>query len=92
MGKNVMIPSILLDRMIELLECWDISEYGHDPRFDYANVLWAPKLKKQNGIHKPSYSSLVEEALSQLAREDARQYFLNHRLFSNDAFFDGEPF
>ena len=92
MGKNVVIPSILLDRMIELLENWDISDYGPDTRFDYANVLWALKLKKQNGIHKPSYSSLVEEALSQQAGEEARLYLLDHRLFSNDAFFDGEPF
>ena len=78
--------------MIALLECWDICDYVPDTRFDYANVLWALKLKKQNGVHKPSYSSLVEEALSQQASEEARQYFLDHRLFSNDDFFDAEPF
>ena len=92
MGKNVVIPLILLDRMIELLECWDICDYDPETHFDYANVLWALKLKKQNDIPRPSYSSLVEDALSGQAREDARQHFLDHHMLCDDAFFDGEPF
>jgi len=92
MGKNVVIPLILLDRMIELLECWDICEYGSEIRSDYADVLWALRLKKQGIVPRPSYSSLVEDALSEQAREHVRQHFLDRHMLCDDAFFDGEPF
>jgi hypothetical protein len=35
-----MIPLILLDKIIELLDDWEFWEYDPDTRFDYCNVLW----------------------------------------------------
>lgn len=57
-GKNVMIPLSLLDSMIEFLDELDLSEY-HELRWEYCEILWALKIKKQKLELKGSYSSII---------------------------------
>jgi hypothetical protein len=88
-----MIPMILLDKTIELLDGWEFWEYDPDTRFDYCNVLWALKLKKYGPEPKPSFTKLVEDAMSDQAREEARQQFLDQKMIDDQDYFDDDvPF
>ncbi len=71
-GKNVMIPLSLLNSMIEFLDELDLSEY-HELRWEYCEILWALKIKKQKLELRGSYADIIS-ASSQ-----------DHRLVGHDA-------
>ena len=58
MVKNVMIPLFLLDRIIELLDDIDLCEY-HELRYEYCDILWALKVKKQKLELRDSYVKIT---------------------------------
>jgi len=58
MGKNVMIPRFLLDRIIALLGNLEPPEY-HESRFDYCEIMWALELKKQKLGLMGAYAELI---------------------------------
>jgi hypothetical protein len=85
MSKNVMIPLSLLDRIIELLNCWDVSEYSPITRYDYDGILWALQVKKQKTGLLGSYAKIIL-ADDPEARETARiEYFRQQRQLVNTA-------
>jgi hypothetical protein len=52
----------------------------------------ALKLKKFGPEPTSSFTKLVEDALSDEAREEARRIFLEHKLIDDRDFFDDMPF
>ena len=89
MSQNVLIPLSLLDQVIELLDHWDISEYGPPLRYDYDNVLWALKVKKQKLGLRDAYAKIIS-ASNEDDRDEARmQYLFQRRNLRED---EEEPF
>ena len=78
MGKNVKIPLELLNRTIELLQCWDVSEYVPPIRDDYDDVLWALMAKKQSIELRDAYSKIIY-ADSEDERHEARMEYLQQK-------------
>ena len=75
MGKNVLIPLPLLERIIALLECWDVTKCSYELRYDYSGVLWALKVKIQRLELREAYTRIVH-AQSEDDRHLARiEYF-----------------
>lgn len=77
MEKNVMIPLFLLDRIIEFLVELDLSEY-HELRYEYCEILWALRLKKQRLALRDAYAKIIS-ADDHDARDDARIDYLHLR-------------
>ena len=90
MGKNAMIPLFLLDRIIELLALLDISEY-HELRYEYCDILWALRLKKQRIELRDSYAKIIS-ADDQDERDDARIRYLQQKRFLELSNSDEPPF
>ena len=80
MGKNVMVPLSLLDRIVELLDCWNIDEYSPATRYEYDDIIWALRVKKQKTELRGAYAKIIL-ADDPEAREAARiEYFRQQRL------------
>jgi len=77
MGKNVMIPLDLLDRIIELLVDINLPEY-HELRYEYCEILWALKVKKQKLELRGAYAKIIA-ADNIDARDDARIEYLKQK-------------
>jgi hypothetical protein len=82
----VMIPQSLLNMMVEFLNELNLSEY-HELRWEYCEILWALKVKKQKLLLNDAYSKIVS-ADNQDAREDARIEYLQKRNQLADLSFD----
>jgi len=83
MSKNVMIPLSLVERLIELLECWDVSEYSPATRYDYNDILWALKVKIQKLELRDAYARIIladDEDARHFARIDylSQKHQLSH--------------
>jgi len=72
-----MIPLSLLDQMIEFLEELDLSEY-HPLSYEYGNILWALKVKKQKLDLHDAYFKIIS-AIDQDDRDDARISYLQKK-------------
>lgn len=71
MSKNVMIPLSLLERIIELLDCWDVSGCDCQVRCDYHNVLGELIWKKKKLELRDAYAKIIhtdDENARNLAR------------------------
>ena len=78
-----MIPLFLLDRIIELLDDLNLSEY-HELRYEYCNILWALRLKKQKIELRGAYEKILI-ASEQAEQDEARIEYLRQRNALNDA-------
>jgi len=88
MSQNVMIPLSLLDQIVELLEELDLPEY-HPLSYEYGNILWALKVKKQKLGLRDAYARIIA-ANNEDDKDEARmQYLLQKRFLRED---EGEPF
>ena len=85
MGKNVMIPLSLLDRIIDFLIEFDLSEY-HELRYEYCDILWALRVKKQRIELRDSYAKIIS-ADDTDSRDDARIEYLRQRNQIDDVDF-----
>jgi hypothetical protein len=79
MGKNVMIPLSLLDCIIQFLIELDLSEY-HELRYEYCEILWALRVKKQRIGLRDSYAKIIS-ADNPDARDDARIRYMQQKQF-----------
>ncbi|MCL1985402.1 MAG: hypothetical protein FWG59_03025 [Betaproteobacteria bacterium] len=76
MDKNVMIPRSILERIIVLLECMDLSK--HPNCYDYYPILWELKVKMQKLELRNAYSKIMS-AKSDDAKHEARIEYLRQR-------------
>ena len=72
-----MIPILLLMRIIELLQYWDIP-FNHDLRYEYCVVLWELKVKLQKLELREAYSKMCV-AKNDDQQHDARIEYLSKR-------------
>ena len=88
MGKpeNILISRALFERIIYLLECWDIDEYDPVIQEDHSDVYNA--LRKKNEILKlrRDYSKIIC-AIDEDSRNDARLTYLQRKRVLQDEFF-----
>ena len=82
MGKNVMIPLLLLDAVIELLEDLDPPEY-HELRYEYCKILWLLTVKRQKLELRDAYAKIIS-AYDDDARDEARMRYLEKKRFIED--------
>jgi len=83
MCKNVMIPLALLNQIVDLLKCWDISEYGYPTRDIYCHVLWALNMKKKKLKLRDAYAKIVQ-ADNPDDRDGARIEYLRQKRVLGD--------
>jgi hypothetical protein len=80
MGKNVMIPLALLERVIELLDGLDADRYGYNFSCEHEDVLRELKMKMQRLELRNAYGRIIF-AEDEKARAGARiQYQRQRRL------------
>jgi len=73
MSNNVLIPRLTFERIIEMMECLDISRL---PNFyDYIDVLHELRVKQQKLDIRKTYAKLIHAGDSD-ARHDARVEYL----------------
>ena len=60
MRENVLIPLSLLDRLIDLLEYWNIREYDPSIRDDYYDILATLQVKKQKLELRDAYAKIIQ--------------------------------
>jgi len=58
--ENVLIPLSLLDRLIDLLEYWNIREYDPSIRDDYYDILATLQVKKQKLELRDAYAKIIQ--------------------------------
>jgi len=90
MSKNVMIPLFLLDRIIELLDDLEPPEY-HESRYDYCDILWALRVKKQKIELRGTYANIISAA-DQAERNKAKSEYLRQNSKLADLIEDDIPF
>lgn len=89
MSKNVMIPLVLLEQILDLLEQWDVSESELQLRCDYHNVLDQLIWKTQKIKLREAYTKILA-ADCQDDRDWARiEYLKQKRLVE---LYDNPPF
>ena len=59
MCKNINIPLTLFNKIIDLMECWDVSDYAPHIKTDYCDVLFALSKKKQSIELRDAYSKII---------------------------------
>jgi hypothetical protein len=84
MSKNVMIPLVLLNQIIELLQRWDIPEYRPELRYDYEDVVWALVVKRQKLKLRDAYAKIVQ-ADNQQAKDEAYFLYLQEKNLLDEA-------
>ena len=76
--KNVKIPELLLRQTIDVMERFDISDYGFDFQHDFDTALFA-LLKKQQSIDlRDAYAQIIF-AEDEDARFNARMRYLKSK-------------
>jgi uncharacterized protein YciU (UPF0263 family) len=79
MGKNVTIPLALFNKIIDLLDSWDIYDCSQRTQEDYFEVVIA-LAKKQHSIELRNIYAQIINAENDDERHDARmQYLLEKR-------------
>jgi len=74
-----MIPLALLDRIVELLGYWDVSNYDPVIQLEHFDVLRALDLKKRRLALRDDYAKIVH-AKNTDDRDDARIAYLQNRV------------
>ena len=83
MGKNVMIPLELMDRIVELLGYWDVSNYDPVIRLEHFDVLRFLNLKKRRLDLRDDYAKIIR-ADNEADRDEARIAYLQHKAWLRD--------
>lgn len=79
MAKNVTIPLALFDKIIDLLDSWDIYDCSQRTQEDYFEIVMA-LAKKQQTIELRNIYAQIINAENDDERHDARmQYILEKR-------------
>ena len=59
MSRNVLLPLSLVDRIIQLLGYWDVSEYDVVIQFEYDDILRALNMKNQKRELRDVYAKMI---------------------------------
>ena len=78
MSKNVMIPTGLFERIVDLLGYWDVSNYDPVVQIEHFDVLRCLDLKKRRLALRDDYAKIIR-ADNKDDRDDARIAFLRNR-------------
>jgi hypothetical protein len=79
-NKKVMIPLSLMDKIIELLGYWDVSEYDPVIGLEVIEVLWQLDIKKRRLGLRDYYAKVIHTD-NEDKRDDARIEYLKERLW-----------
>ena len=85
MSRNITIPLSLFNKILDLMDCWDVSEYAPHIKADYCDVLFALDKKKQSIELRNAYSNIIN-AESEDERHDARMRYLMGKRNLRDYF------
>jgi hypothetical protein len=84
MSKNVMIPMELLQKIIYVLEHFDMDTYDQALKIDYDSVLFALYKKNESLSLRDSYAKIIY-AKDEDSRHFARmQYLQQKRAYKED--------
>jgi hypothetical protein len=78
MSKNVMIPLALLNRIVELLGYWDVSNYDPVIQLELFDILRFLDLKKRRLGLRDDYAKIIHAKNSD-DRDDARLNYLQNK-------------
>ena len=84
MSKNVLITLSLLERIIGLLEHWDVSEQDHYIRYDFYDVINELVWKIQKIELRDAYVKIIN-ADNQDDRDNARIEYLRKKRLLKDS-------
>jgi len=87
-AKSVLIPISLVKQIIELLGCWDLSNYDRAIRDDCWDVLQSLNVKMQKLELRDTYSKVLA-ASDEESRHDARMEYLWQKRRLDDLVNDG---
>jgi len=75
MDKNVMIPLLFLERICNLLEYWDVTNYDVMIQLEHFDVLHALENKRRKLQLRALYTDIIR-ADSQDAKDEARRRYI----------------
>ena len=78
MRQNALLPLALIDRIIEILGCWDISKYDVVIQLELYDILRALKIKQQKRELRDEYAKMIH-AHNQDDRFEARIRYLQQK-------------
>ena len=78
MSKNVLIPMILLQQILELLNYWDVSKYDCVIQDEYDNVIQQLDIKMKKLQLRVVYSKIIN-ASDEDSRHNARIEYLKQK-------------
>jgi len=80
MAKNVLIPLVLIEEIIELLEYWDVSKHDVSVQIERNEVLQYLYLKKRRLDLRDDYARMIHTK-NEDDRHDARIRYLQERTW-----------
>jgi hypothetical protein len=83
MGKNVLIPLPLLNRIIELLGYWNTSSYDRVICDEYCDIVRELEVKALKLDLREAYSKIIK-ANTEDARHSARMEYLRQKNYIRD--------
>jgi len=91
MGKNVLIPIPLVRQIIEILNCWDITDYDRAVRDGYCDIIQELNVKLQKLEVRDAYAKIIA-ARGDDEIHNARMEYLWQKNRLNDIAADGCSF
>lgn len=80
---NVQIPLTLFKKIIEVLECWDVSRYDCVIQDEYRDILSALRAKQDNIDLRDAYAKILH-AQDDDQRHAARMIYLQQKRLNKD--------
>jgi hypothetical protein len=90
MNKNVLIPLSLLDRIIDLLGYWNITNYDFSVQCEHGDVYEELQIKRHKLALRDVYSEIIK-APDEDSRHEARIRYLRQKRWVQDLE-EGIPF
>jgi hypothetical protein len=76
--QHALLPLSLIDRIIEILGCWDISKYDVVIQLEHYDILRTLKIKQQKRELRDDYAKMIH-ANNQDDKFEARIQYLQHK-------------
>jgi len=83
MSKNITIPLSLFNKIMDCLDCWDVSDYDPLLRPTFADVLFALAQKKQSIELRNAYAKIITADSDQDQFDARMRYLLKKREQDN---------
>ena len=85
--NNILIPFSLFEKILEVLECCDVSGSGLVVQKEHSEALCALRAKQDSIDLREAYSNIVR-AKNDDQRGNARDQYLRRKRFYNDSRLD----